>query len=81
MRVGRIAVLRGAPIGSGIAEVVSCADLPVTVRDIDEASLGGAEERLGKSLDRAVAGAKIDADLEIEVAPENADLNCGHVLA
>ncbi|MBS1862287.1 MAG: hypothetical protein JSS68_11315 [Actinobacteria bacterium] len=68
-------------MGSGIVEAVSRTGLPATVRELDEAALGGAEERPGKSLEWAVARAKIDADLEIKAARENADLDCGHVLA
>jgi 3-hydroxybutyryl-CoA dehydrogenase len=59
--IEKVAVLGGGLMGSGIAEAVSRAGLPVVVRDIDEAALGGVESRLRGSLERAVAGAKIDA--------------------
>ncbi|MGE0067996.1 MAG: 3-hydroxyacyl-CoA dehydrogenase family protein [Solirubrobacterales bacterium] len=61
MAVERVAVLGGGLMGSGIAESVARAGLSVTVRDIDETAIGGVRTRLRSSLERAVAGGKIDA--------------------
>jgi 3-hydroxybutyryl-CoA dehydrogenase len=58
--IGKVAVLGGGLMGSGIAEAVSRAGLQVIVRDIDETALSGVEKRLRGSLERAVAGGKID---------------------
>jgi 3-hydroxybutyryl-CoA dehydrogenase len=59
--IERVAVLGGGLMGSGIAESVAAAGLPVTVRDVDEAALSGVRHRLEKSLERAVAGGKLEA--------------------
>ncbi len=48
-------------MGTGIAETVAVAGLPVIVRDVDAASLARAGERIDISLARAVRGAKLDA--------------------
>jgi 3-hydroxybutyryl-CoA dehydrogenase len=61
MGITKIAVLGGGLMGSGIAESVARAGLPVIVRDIDAAAVDAARERIGKSLQRALAGGKIDA--------------------
>jgi 3-hydroxybutyryl-CoA dehydrogenase len=47
-------------MGSGIAESVAVAGLPVVVRDIDEASVAQAGARIDESLQRAVRGGKLD---------------------
>jgi 3-hydroxybutyryl-CoA dehydrogenase len=62
MSIERVAILGGGLMGSGIAESVARAGLPVTVRDIDEAAVGGVRKRLESSLKRAVAGGKIEAE-------------------
>jgi 3-hydroxybutyryl-CoA dehydrogenase len=54
-----VAVVGGGFMGTGIAEAVAVAGLPVIVRDVDEASLARAAERLGVSLARAVRGGKL----------------------
>ncbi len=59
--IERVAVLGGGLMGSGIAESVAKAGLPVTVRDVDEAAVAAAEKRIRTSLERAVSGGKIDA--------------------
>jgi 3-hydroxybutyryl-CoA dehydrogenase len=48
-------------MGTGIAETVAVAGLPVIVRDVDDASLARAGERIDISLARAVRGGKLDA--------------------
>ena len=55
-----VAVVGGGFMGTGIAESAAVAGLPVIVRDVDEASLGRAEERIETSLARAVRGGKLD---------------------
>jgi 3-hydroxybutyryl-CoA dehydrogenase len=62
MSVEKVAVLGGGLMGSGIAESVALAGLPVIVRDIDDAAVGGAEHRIGASLQRAASRGKFDAD-------------------
>jgi 3-hydroxybutyryl-CoA dehydrogenase len=54
-----VAVVGGGFMGTGIAEAVAVAGLPVIVRDIDEGSLGRAEKRIDTSLARAVRGGKL----------------------
>src|ERR1700737_1419256 len=56
-----VAVVGGGLMGSGIAEAVAVAGLPVVIRDIDDLSVQRARERIEKWLDRAVAGGKLDA--------------------
>ncbi|HET6869961.1 MAG TPA: 3-hydroxybutyryl-CoA dehydrogenase [Solirubrobacteraceae bacterium] len=55
-----VAVVGGGFMGTGIAEAVAVAGMPVIVRDIDEASVGRAGERIDASLARAVRGGKLD---------------------
>jgi len=55
-----VAVVGAGFMGIGIAESVAVAGIPVVVRDVDEASLSRAGERLGSSLARAVRGGKLD---------------------
>jgi len=57
-----VAVVGGGFMGTGIAEAVALAGLPVIVRDVDEAAIGRAEERIDVSLARAVRGGKLDDD-------------------
>jgi 3-hydroxybutyryl-CoA dehydrogenase len=56
-----VAVVGGGFMGTGIAESVAVAGLPVVVRDVDEVSLRRARARLDESLARAVKGGKLDA--------------------
>jgi 3-hydroxybutyryl-CoA dehydrogenase len=60
MTIEKVAVLGGGLMGSGIAESVARAGLPVTVRDIDGTAVEAARGRIEKSLGRAVKGGKID---------------------
>jgi 3-hydroxybutyryl-CoA dehydrogenase len=55
-----VAIIGAGFMGSGIAETVAVAGMPVIVRDVDEASLGRAGERIESSLSRAVRGGKLD---------------------
>jgi len=57
-----VAVVGGGFMGTGIAEAVAVSGMPVIVRDVDEASLGRAGERIATSLARAVRGGKLDQD-------------------
>jgi 3-hydroxybutyryl-CoA dehydrogenase len=56
-----VAVVGAGFMGTGIAEAVAVAEIPVTVRDVDDASLGRAAERIDTSLSRAVRGGKLEA--------------------
>jgi 3-hydroxybutyryl-CoA dehydrogenase len=60
MKIERVAVLGGGLMGSGIAESVALAGLPVTVRDVDEVAIDAARKRVKSSLARALAGGKLD---------------------
>jgi len=62
MSIENVAVLGGGLMGSGIAESVALAGLPVAVRDIDEGAVEGARGRIEKSLGRAVSGGKMDEE-------------------
>jgi 3-hydroxybutyryl-CoA dehydrogenase len=55
-----VAVVGAGFMGTGIAEAVAVAGMPVIVRDVDDASLGRAEQRIEASLARAVRGGKLD---------------------
>jgi 3-hydroxybutyryl-CoA dehydrogenase len=55
-----VAVVGGGFMGTGIAEAVAVCGMPVIVRDVDEAAVGRAEERIDASLARAVRGGKLD---------------------
>jgi 3-hydroxybutyryl-CoA dehydrogenase len=56
-----VAIVGGGFMGTGIAETVAVAGLPVVLRDVDQASLDRARGRLDTSLNRAVQGGKLDA--------------------
>jgi 3-hydroxybutyryl-CoA dehydrogenase len=56
-----VAVVGGGLMGTGIAESVAVAGLPVVVRDVDEVSIKRAQGRLEASIARAVRGGKLDA--------------------
>jgi 3-hydroxybutyryl-CoA dehydrogenase len=55
-----VAVVGGGFMGSGIAESVAVAGLPVVVREVQGGALAAAEERIDRSLARAVKGGKLD---------------------
>ena len=56
-----MAVIGAGLMGSGIAESVAVAGLPVVLRDVDEVSIKRARGRIESSLARAVEGGKLDA--------------------
>lgn len=60
MGIDRVAVLGGGLMGSGIAESVARAGMPVTVRDVDRTAFEAARSRIESSLGRALSGGKID---------------------
>ena len=68
-----VAVVGAGFMGTGIAESVAVAGIPVVVRDVDDAALGRAGERIDSSLARAVRGGKLDA-AQAAVARERIDL-------
>ncbi len=56
-----VAVVGAGFMGTGIAESVAVAGLPVVLRDVDDASVVRARGRIEASLGRAVKGGKLDA--------------------
>jgi 3-hydroxybutyryl-CoA dehydrogenase len=60
MGIDRVAVLGGGLMGSGIAESVARAGLPVVVRDVDGTAIGAAHKRIDSSLGHAVDRGKMD---------------------
>ncbi len=59
MGIERVAVLGGGLMGSGIAESIARAGLPVIVRDVDGAAIGAAHKRISSSLGHAVERGKV----------------------
>jgi 3-hydroxybutyryl-CoA dehydrogenase len=57
-----VAIVGAGFMGSGIAETVAVAGLPVVLRDIDAGSVARAQERIDVSLSRAVKGGKLDGE-------------------
>jgi 3-hydroxybutyryl-CoA dehydrogenase len=55
-----VAIVGAGLMGSGIAESVAIAGLPVILREVDEVALGRARDRLEGSLARGVRGGKLD---------------------
>ncbi|MBV8998924.1 MAG: 3-hydroxybutyryl-CoA dehydrogenase [Solirubrobacterales bacterium] len=68
-----VAVVGGGFMGTGIAETAAVCGLPVVVRDVDDAAVARAGERIEASLARAVRGGKLD-DAEARDARERIDL-------
>ena len=62
MALERVGVLGGGLMGSGIAESVARAGIPVTVRDIDEAAIDSARVRIETSVGHAVSRGKVEQD-------------------
>jgi len=62
VEIGSVAVVGGGFMGSGIAEAVAVAGIPVVVRDVDRAAVDSARERIGQSLSRAVSRGKLSHD-------------------
>jgi 3-hydroxybutyryl-CoA dehydrogenase len=66
---GRVGVVGGGIMGSGIAEVSARAGYDVLVREVDDAAAESAQARLTKSLGRAVRAGKFsDADRDAALA-------------
>jgi 3-hydroxybutyryl-CoA dehydrogenase len=61
MTIERVAVLGGGLMGSGIAENVATAGLPVVVREIHDEAIGAARGRVERSLAHALERGKLDA--------------------
>ena len=68
-----MAVVGGGLMGSGIAEVVAVAGLPVVVNDVDPPSLERARARIETSLSRAVERRKLESS-QAQAALERIDL-------
>lgn len=62
MSIEKVAVLGGGLMGSGIAESVAVAGLPVIVRDVDEVATDAVRKRIDASLHHAIARGKVDAE-------------------
>src|SRR5271165_5907522 len=60
--VESVAIVGAGFMGSGIAESVAVAGLPVSLLDVNEVAVGRAHERIEASLARAVKGGKLDAE-------------------
>jgi 3-hydroxybutyryl-CoA dehydrogenase len=60
--IGRVGVVGGGLMGSGIAEVCARAGLDVVVAEIDAAAAEGAQARVAKSLDRGVRSGKVSEE-------------------
>jgi len=71
--IGSVAVIGAGFMGTGIAEAVAVAEIPVIVRDVDDAALARAGERIDTSLARAVRGGKLDV-ARAEAARDRIDL-------
>ncbi len=56
-----VAVVGAGFMGTGIAEAVAVAGIPVIIRDVDDAALSRAGDRIDVSLARGVRGGKLDA--------------------
>ena len=61
MTIDRVAVLGGGLMGSGIAETVAAAGLPVVVREVSEPDAEASRGRIESSLAHAVERGKFDA--------------------
>jgi 3-hydroxybutyryl-CoA dehydrogenase len=73
-RIDSVAIVGAGFMGSGIAETVAVAGLPVVLCDVDQAAVQRARERIETSLARGVAGGKLDAS-HAEVARGRIDLS------
>jgi 3-hydroxybutyryl-CoA dehydrogenase len=60
MDIQRIGVVGGGLMGSGIAEICARAGLDVTLREVNEQALEGAQQRVERSLERATRSKKIE---------------------
>jgi 3-hydroxybutyryl-CoA dehydrogenase len=71
--VESVAVVGAGFMGTGIAEAVAVAGIPVIIRDVDDAALSRAGDRIDVSLARGVRGGKLDA-AGAQTARERIDL-------
>ncbi len=71
--IGSVAVVGAGFMGTGIAETVAVAGIPVIMRDVNDSALALAGERIDTSLARAVRGGKLDA-AHAEAARDRIDL-------
>ena len=62
VEIESVGIVGGGFMGSGIAESVALAGIPVVVRDVDEALIARTRERLRGSLERAVERGKVEAE-------------------
>ncbi len=60
MEISKVGVLGGGTMGSGIAEVCARSGVETLVVEVDAQACAAAAERIGKSLDRALARGRID---------------------
>jgi 3-hydroxybutyryl-CoA dehydrogenase len=62
MSIERVGVLGGGLMGSGIAEAIAVAGVPVVLLEVDQAAAEAARDRVETSLARAVDRGKLSAD-------------------
>jgi 3-hydroxybutyryl-CoA dehydrogenase len=60
--IHRVGVIGAGLMGSGIAEVCALAGLDVVVSEVDQPALDAGQQRIEKSVDRAVRKGKLEAD-------------------
>jgi 3-hydroxybutyryl-CoA dehydrogenase len=65
--IDTVAIVGGGFMGTGIAEAVAVAGLPVVVCDVDEASIEHGRARIESSLAESVRGAKLDGAVANDV--------------
>ncbi len=65
--IDTVAIVGGGFMGTGIAEAVAVAGLPVVVCDVDEASIERGRARIESSLAESVRGAKLDGAVADDV--------------
>ena len=65
--IDTVAIVGGGFMGTGIAEAVAVAGLPVVVRDVDEASIERGRARIESSLAESVCGGKLDGAVADDV--------------
>lgn len=66
-QIDSVAVLGGGLMGSGIAESVAVAGLPVTVREISDDAVAAARSKIEGSVAHAVSRGKLDDDRAAEI--------------
>ena len=65
--IDTVAIVGGGFMGTGIAEAVAVAGLPVVVRDVDEASIERGRARIESSLAESVRGGELDGAVADDV--------------